>query len=379
MVTVFVPLLPVTATVVADLERDRARHCGQDVAPYRRTAGSWGAWIGARVRDRGVWRHDVPITLGSVALGFADIVVATLGLTAGFVMVAAPGFWYAWDVGVAVGPWTADQAWEAWLAVPLGLAVLVVTWWSLILISLARDVALRVLGGDEQARLERELGLVRTSRASILEAFEAERRRIERDLHDGAQQDLVALTITLGLLEHTAADLDSPGSSRVRELAARAHAQADRSLVRLRETVHGIHPRELTDHGLAAALTELAARSPLDVEVSTIGDDAGVPSPIAGALYFVVAEALTNVVRHSGADSARVLLEVTSTQVRVEISDTGRGGAVLGDEPGRGTGLAGLRERVRGLGGELTVDSPDGRGTTVVAAAPLPRPGMMGA
>lgn len=370
---VILPLLPLVAVVVAELERDRAHRCGEDVAPYHRAAGSWGVWMRARLRDRGVWLHDVPMTLGSLLLGLLSLLVAVVGVVGGLVLIASPAFWFLRGIGVMVGPWTVSSGVEAWVAVPLGVVFLVLTAWALALLSLCRDVALRVLGGDERVRLERELGAVRTSRASILEAFEAERRRIERDLHDGAQQELVALTITLGLLEHRAAGLDTSEAAGLRELARRAHEQADRSLVRLRETVHGIHPRELTDHGLAAAVGELATRSPLDVQVDVAGDDSDLPSPVAGALYFVVAEALTNVARHAGAQEASVRVDVAGDRARVEVRDSGRGGAVFAEGAGRGTGLAGLRERVRGLGGELTVDSRAGRGTTVVAALPLER------
>lgn len=202
----------------------------------------------------------------------------------------------------------------------------------------------------------------------MLEAFDAERRRIERDLHDGAQQDLVALSITLGMLEHTVSSVDGPGQERVRDLARRAHEQAERSLVRLRETVHGIHPRELTDLGFLAALRTLADRSPLAVELRGSGDDGQVPAAVAGALYFVVAEAMTNVSVHSGVDRALVEVTVGPQEVRVTIRDEGRGGATL---DAAGTGLAGLRERVRTLGGDLEVNSPAGAGTTVTAVAPM--------
>lgn len=365
------PLLPLVAVVVADLERDRARRCGEDVAPYHRAAGSWGAWIRTRIRDRGVWTHDVPVTLGSLLLGAVALFVTMFGVLAGLILLASPVFWHGWGIGVSVGTWTVADAFQAWLAVPFGVVALVLTLWALLLVSMCRDVALRVLGGDERARMERELGVVRTSRASILEAFEAERRRIERDLHDGAQQDLVALTITLGLLEHRLDGLEATGDAQVRELVTRAHAQADRSLVRLRETVRGIHPRELTDHGLAAALGELGDRSPLDVRVSVTGDDARLPSPVAGALYFVAAEALTNVARHAGVEAAVLRLDISEARARIDIEDRGGGGAVVGD----GTGLAGLRERLRGLDGELTLRSARGEGTTVTARVPLDGPG----
>lgn len=376
---VVLPLLPVTAAIVADLERLRASTCGEEVRPHHLAAGSWRSWVSTRIRGRGVWRHDVPVLLASLVLGLVGLVVAVLGVVGGVVLLAAPGLWEVYGIGVTVGPWTVGGRVEAWLATVLGVVFLVLTWWLLTLVSFARDTALRLLDDEDRQRLEHELGSVRTSRASMLEAFESERRRIERDLHDGAQQDLTALSITLGLLEHHAESLTD--GARVAELAARAHEQADRALVRLRETVHGIHPRELTDHGFVTALDELADRSPLTVVRDHTGDDAGLPSPVSGALYFVVAEALTNVVRHAGVDRARLHTAITPHQVRVVVADDGCGGAVLGPEPdpeggagaGSGTGLAGLRERVRALGGELVVTSPPGGGTTVMAVAPVHR------
>lgn len=363
---VLLPLAPLTAVVVAEAERWRARECGDDAVTLH-PAGDAMAWALRRAGSAALWRSDAPITLVSLVLGPVSGLVALLGGTGGAVLVAAPAF-LAYGVAVNVGPWVADSPLTAWSMVPVGLLALVATAALLLLVSAGRDAAVRALGGQEAQRLTRELGSVRTSRASMLAAFDAERHRIERDLHDGAQQDLVALSITLGLLEHASADLPGGAAGRIRDLARRAHDQADRSLVRLRETVHGIHPRELTDLGLVAALRGLAARSPLQVGLTSTGDDAGVPKAVAAAVYFVVAEALTNVSVHAGVDRARVDVAVTGDQVRVTIGDRGRGGAALGDS---GTGLAGLRERVRTLGGELVVDSPAGGGTEVTAVVPL--------
>ncbi|GAB3624791.1 sensor histidine kinase [Mariniluteicoccus endophyticus] len=359
------PLAPFTAIATAEVERWRARACGEDVAPLHPADGA-PAWAWHRAATRALWRTDAPITLASLVLGAVSGLAAVLGGLGGAVLVAAPVF-HATKVYVNVGPWVGDTAARAWTMVPVGITVLAGTLAVLLGASVARDAAVRVLGGQEAQRLSRELGSVRTSRAAMLEAFDAERRRIERDLHDGAQQDLVALSITLGMLEHTAASLPGAEAGRVQTLARRAHEQAERSLVRLRETVHGIHPRELTDLGLFAALRQLADRSPLQVDLRASGDDASVPPAVAAAVYFVVAEALTNATVHAGVERAEVGAEV-GDGLRVVVRDTGRGGARLDSS---GTGLAGLRERVRALGGELAVDSPADVGTTITATVPL--------
>lgn len=365
------PLAPFTAVAVAEAERWRARECGEDVAPLHPTGGSL-TWARRRVATLALWRSDAPITVASLVVGPVSGMTALLGGIGGVVMVAAPALQTS-GVAVNVGPWVADTPASAWVMAPAGLLLLVVTAALLVLVSVGRDAAVRGLGGHEAQQLTRELGSVRSSRVSMLEAFEAERRRIERDLHDGAQQDLLALSITLGILEHRASALSGEDAEYVRTLARRAHEQSDRALVRLRETVHGIHPRELTDLGLLAALRHLVARAPLHVELTGSGDDEAVPAAVAAAAYFVVAEALTNASVHAGVDRARVEAHVERDRVRVVVRDEGAGGARLDAErsPAAGTGLAGLRERVRALGGELFVDSPTGAGTTITATVPL--------
>lgn len=344
LLIVLLPVLPVTAVVVAELERMRSRACGAEGMPFHDAAGGWGRWLRHRIRTRGLWRRDVPVTLASCAIGLVSLVLLALGGIAGGVLLSATALWQLRGIGVMAGPWVVRSTDDAWLMTPVGAALLVLTVWALIVLSLARDAGLRVLSGDEEERLLAELGTVRISRATMLQSFEAERRRIERDLHDGAQQDLVALSITIGMLDHHAAAIPGPEGQRLRELAGRAHAQAEHSLARLRETVHGIHPRELTDHGLFGALEELANRSPLQVDWHGDGDDSTVPSPLAGAIYFVVAEALTNVARHSGVSRCEVAAQVGAQELRVSVRDAGRGGAAAAQD-GSSTGLAGLRER----------------------------------
>ena len=169
------------------------------------------------------------------------------------------------------------------------------------------------------------------SRARLAGAFEAERRRIERDLHDGAQQRLVSLTLQLGLARH-----DLPPASPAGQTVAAAHEQAKTLMAELRELIHGIQPQILTDLGLAAALGDLADQSPIPVAVD-VRLPGRPPSAVENTVYFVAAEALVNVAKHSGASRARVAVDRRGGTLTVEISDNGRGGA----DPGRGTGLTG--------------------------------------
>jgi signal transduction histidine kinase len=209
-----------------------------------------------------------------------------------------------------------------------------------------RDLAARV------TELER-------SRERVVDAAEAERRRIERDLHDGAQQRLVALAMELGRAKaRFADDLDA-----ARNLVDQAHAQAKEALTELRNLVRGVHPPVLTDRGLDAALSGLAALCPVPVDVHV-----DVPvrprASVEAVAYFVVAEALTNVAKHSRASHAKVVVEGHGYPgtLTVMISDDGIGGA----DPGS-PGLSGLADRVSGVDGRLMVESPKG-GPTIIAA-----------
>lgn len=208
-----------------------------------------------------------------------------------------------------------------------------------------------------------ELVEVARSRARLVDAFDSERRRIERDLHDGAQQRLVSLTLQLGL-----ARLDLPADSPAAGTLATAHEQAKQAMVELREIVHGIHPQILTERGLPAALSELADRCSIPVTVRC--EPSGrLPGQLEAAVYFVVAEALTNAARHSGATEVSVTVEQRAGRVVVQVGDDGRGGA----DPNRGTGLTGLADRVAVVGGRMLLSSPAGGPTLLRVELPCPR------
>ncbi len=223
--------------------------------------------------------------------------------------------------------------------------------------------AMAVLGDISDRRRQEEE--VRASRARIVQAADEARRKLERNLHDGAQQRLVALSVSLRLAE---AKLSSDPDSAAAILAG-ARDELAYALEELRELARGIHPAVLTDRGLAAAVDALVARTPLPVEVELAEER--LPAAVEAALYYVVAESLTNVVKYASATSARVRLEVSDEGVvTAEVSDDGVGGA----DPARGSGLRGLADRVEALDGRLVVDSPAGGGTRVRVEIPLVSP-----
>ena len=202
---------------------------------------------------------------------------------------------------------------------------------------------------------------LRSARQRILEAADDERRRIERDLHDGAQQRMVSVAITLGLAK-TQIERDPGEAAR---LIAEAHEEAQLAVKELRELARGIHPALLSDRGLGPALEALAARAPIPVEVRGVPGTPLAPA-IEAATYYVTAEALTNVAKYAEATCASVALGFENGCLRLVVEDDGVGGANLA----RGTGLRGLRDRVEALDGDLEIDSPPGDGTTVTVTLP---------
>jgi signal transduction histidine kinase len=215
------------------------------------------------------------------------------------------------------------------------------------------------LKADLRARLQE----LRRSRRRIVQASLEARRRLERDLHDGAQQQLVALSLDLQTVQSRTTD------GEVRELIEEAAEKLAVALSDLRELARGIHPAILTEHGLEPALEALAARTPLPVELD-VQLRGRLPQGAEAACYFLCAEALTNVARYAQATHARVAVAHTEGRVRVEIADDGVGGA----DPARGSGLHGLEDRLGAIDGELSLDSPVGGGTRIVATIPLEEP-----
>jgi len=212
-----------------------------------------------------------------------------------------------------------------------------------------------------QAELRARLAELQASRARLVEATETERRRIERDLHDGTQQRLVSIAMTLGLAESKLA-ADRPAVEPVLREARDALTVA---LAELRELTQGIRPAILVERGLAAALDDLSRRAALPVRLE-IAVSGRLAEQIEGAAYFVASEALTNAAKHSHASEVRLAASHKDGVLVLEVADDGIGGAAAGS----GSGLRGLADRVEALGGRLTVSSPPGRGTTLRVEIP---------
>jgi signal transduction histidine kinase len=321
--------------------------------------------VPSRYTDPATWREVAWLLVLATAAPAAAGAALVFGLLVGLYAVSPlvllaqrPG-----DQPIALGFWSVSTVAEALPFAIVGIVLLPVVGyvWTLVAGG-AAEAARRLLVGAE-SEIRAELVEVSRSRARLAGAFDAERRRIERDLHDGAQQRLVSLTLQLGL-----ARLDVPPDSRAGQSLATAHDQAKELMTELRELIHGIQPQVLTDLGLPAALAELADRSSVPVVVDAELDSRPEPR-VEYTVYFVVSEALANVAKHVGAaGAARVTVRraAESGTVTVEVSDDGPGGA----DPARGSGLAGLADRVAVMGGTMFLSSPPGGPTTLRAELP---------
>ena len=264
------------------------------------------------------------------------------------------------------GIFRVDELWEALAMVPLGAAVLLLGIPALSALGrLYTTYAELLLGSNADPALTAQVSDLRDARSRIIEAADAERRRIERDLHDGAQQRLVALALTLRTAEKRAAD-GQPGAT---ELVRQAGDEAGLALKELRDLARGIHPAILTNRGLPAALDDLAGRALVPTEV-LVAPEERLPAQVEAAAYFVVSECLANIDKHAQATAATVAVTPQDGQLLVTVTDDGIGGAQLGG----GSGLQGLEDRVGALDGSLSVESAPGGGTQVRAGIPLVDP-----
>ncbi|MEV0661423.1 sensor histidine kinase [Actinomadura luteofluorescens] len=349
---------PAATIPLTGLERRRLRMVDvRPAGPGHRRPPERGVlpWLRTRYTEPVTWR-----ALGYFLLLCAAVPVLYAALLSAlafeFGAVTAPLILLGGDGPMVLGPVRIATPEAALPYAVAGLVLLPAVPYLLALVAGAQGALARaLLRNGSGGRLQAELVEVARSRARLVDAFEAERRRIERDLHDGAQQRLLSLTLKLGI-----ARVDLPPGSPAAGSVADAHAEAKLLMTELRELVHGIHPRVLTDRGLAAALGELADRSPLAVTVEA--DLPGrPPRQVESTAYFAAAEALTNAAKHSGADRAAVVARLAGGVLTLEITDDGAGGA----DPARGTGLTGLADRVAVIDGRLLVSSPAG-GPTVV-------------
>ncbi|CAL9549753.1 sensor histidine kinase [Streptomyces sp. enrichment culture] len=373
VVLVGLPLLLLTALAgipLARLERHRLRLVDRAPVPGRPVreppaTGPW-PWLVTRLRERATWRELGHALLFALLLWPLDALVVAFALAVPLHLAATPLVMATFGGGEeakVLKQWTVTTWPTACGVAVLGLLLLALGGYALGLAAGARAELARVLvgaprEGDPEASEARVVELTR-SRVRLVDAFEAERRRIERDLHDGAQQRLVALTMSLGL-----ARLDAPPGPLADQLA-KAHGEAGEALAELRELIHGIHPKVLADYGLPAAVADAADRSavPVDVALELPGR---LPRAVEAAAYFVVREALANIGRHSGAARAEVTGGHRDGRLVLRVRDDGRGGA----DAAAGSGLTGLADRVSVLDGRLSLSSPPGGPTLLSVEIP---------
>ncbi|MBB2748350.1 UNVERIFIED_ORG: signal transduction histidine kinase [Microbispora rosea subsp. rosea] len=304
-----------------------------------------------QARSGSVWRQIAyHLVIGPLigAVGFLSGVVAwSACLVAAIITV---------QLLIAGGGWTTAPPAAA------ALALFVVVPWLLRGITALDTVAARaLLGASLNDDLARRVEILRESRAEVVEAADAERRRIERDLHDGTQQRLVSLALNLGMARTAFTDLPEPA----RQVIVRSHEEAKQALKELRDVVRGLHPAVLNDQGLDAALSGLAARAPFPVRLSVDVPERA-SAVIEAVAFFVVSEALTNVAKHARASEADVTVRRDGDVLRLLVRDNGQGGA----EPAKGSGLRGLAQRAGSVDGTLRIDSPSGGPTTIEVELP---------
>ncbi|MGI9596888.1 MAG: sensor histidine kinase [Acidimicrobiales bacterium] len=333
------------------IERQRVSWLGEAVPGRELSDGS----LIDRFKDRNRWRHA----------GFAVSAMfpALLAFVAVVVVWAVPIYFLT----VPTWSWAVDAiSWPETIGLAIAGAGLLclAPWASLGIAKLLASYTTLAVGPDRLAQMEQQVTNISQNRAEILAAVAAERRRIERNLHDGVQQRLVALGIDLGLAE-SKLETDPDGA---RALLDDAREKTRASIGELRVIGRGLHPAILGDRGLDAALSSIVSDTSVPVELrSNIAVNP--PVDIQEAAFFVVSEALTNVMKHSNARLSVVDVTATATEVEVSVYDDGTGGATM-----TGTGLAGISARVRGMGGSFDLVSPPGGPTTVAVVLPYDPP-----
>jgi signal transduction histidine kinase len=336
--------------------------------PYRPLppGGLLARWR-ALAADPATWK-DLAYLVLLLPLGTAWFVATVTLWSFALAALTAPAYYWLPSARPQFGTGTGtrivvDTLPEALLLAAVGLLLCVVAAWATRGMAAAHAVVAQGLLGPSQEQLRTRVATLQASRDRAVDAAEDERRRIERDLHDGAQQRLVALAMDLGMAR---AKLRSDPQAAT-ALVGEAHEEAKRALAELRNLARGIHPAVLADRGLDAAISALAARSPVPVGVEVVTER--LPGPVESTAYFVVAEALTNAAKHARAGEITVRIAREGDLLVVEVADDGTGGA----DPARGSGLHGLADRVAAIDGRLTVTSPPGGPTVVRAELPCGR------
>jgi signal transduction histidine kinase len=356
--------------VAARIERWRV-FVGEPVRPlphpYRPLRGGVMAVLRAEFLDEARWRDVLYVGI-NLPLAMIELAVVAFFWVVALYFVTMP-VWYDVVVGaslpVGLGPLSSHDAGIVALRTALGAGLLpVAASLSQLVMGLHRGVVTALLCTSESRELRRQVEVLRKSRSAVLDVEASELHRIERDLHDGAQQRLVMLTLDLGLASERIED--DPAAAK--QLILEGQVQAREALAEIRQLVRGIAPPILVDRGLVAAIQSVVGRGPVPTTLASglaVGER--LPAATERAAYFVVTEALANVAKHSGASRCEIRCRREDGRLVVEVWDDGAGGARL--EPGGG--LAGLGSRIAGVDGTFSVTSPAGGPTLVRAEIPL--------
>jgi signal transduction histidine kinase len=330
--------------------------------PYRDAApdAGWMARLFAIGKDPATWRDFLYLML-RLPMGIFTFTVTVATWAVGLGLLGSPVAYWFGVFHVYLGGWMFDGPLAAAFATFAGVVMTLLAFGitkGLARLEAVLGAALLDASPDE---LRRRVTDIASSRTRSMSAADQERRRLERDLHDGAQQRIVSLAMTLGLAQQKLATDPELGARLVGE----AHEEAKRALQDLRDLARGLHPAVLTDHGLEAALPALAARCPISARVDVAVSPRPTPE-VESAAYFVVAEALTNVARHSQATDVQITARRDNNLLTIDVRDNGKGGAQVV----AGGGLAGLTDRVEALDGRLTMTSPEGGPTSLRVEIP---------
>ena len=359
------------------MQRQRLRvTAGVEIPPHPHGRYPWGSphAVVSAARSQAVWRQACYHFLAAPALAGAAIVAIGTWLASLVYL-----FVYAYGWGLSAGsmlhrglyrdpdathlPLIAGLPVDAWLTLAGVAGLLAAPWLTAGVQALDVRTARALLGPSRTAELEHRVEQLAETRAGVVDAADAERRRLERDLHDGTQQRLVSLAINLGM-----ARTQVSTAEEARQAIADAHEEAKSALAELRDLIRGLHPAVLEDRGLDAALSGVTARMPIPVRLTV--DLQRRPAPVIEAVaYFVVSEGLANIVKHAQASQAEVVVSRAGDRLHIIVSDDGIGGA----DASRGTGLTGLAKRAASVDGTFEIVSPPDGPTLLTVDLPCAR------
>lgn len=355
------PLLPAWSWLLSAVERQRVRLLGHETIPGPPAELRVPPWrhISARLASALGWR-EIAGTLLHLIFGVLTFTLWVFGPTLALTLILAP-FLPLFGMAFTIGDWRIDHPAATVPVALLGIIVLAIFLYTQFLLALVQAMTARVLIGSRVEELEQQVTTLAGERVALIDAFETERQRIERDLHDGPQQHLAGAALHLGLLR-TRLEQEQP------ELLPgldSAHDELERALDAIRAAVAGLRPRILIEEGLPAALSDLADRSPVPLMVN-VDPSVRLHESVEASVYSIATEFVANSLKHSGARHITITLDAVPRGVRILLSDDGHGGA----DPSRGTGLIGINHRVRLLHGTSNLHSPIGGLTTLSVLLP---------